>query len=157
MRDVKALIAQERKCADLAAYFGGADGTRDDYDDAMEATDMALAGACATVSGSRQAEAPTKDYGTLLEWARETAGPKSRGINELADAVDDLLSRVPVVPVPVYEYGVKAPVSDKSYDIVPARSEQQARGMLEGARRSKLMRRAPASEWEFVPVGVDKP
>jgi len=65
--------------------------------------------------------------------------------------------RLPVLPVPVYEYGVKAPVSDKSYDIVPARSEQQARGMLEGTRRSKLMRRVPASEWELVPVGVDKP
>ena len=58
------------------------------------------------------------------------------------------------LPVPVYEYGVKAPVSDKSYDIVPARSEQQARGMLEGTRRSKLMRRVPAGDWELVPVGV---
>jgi len=58
------------------------------------------------------------------------------------------------VPVPAYEYGVKAPVSDKSYDIVPARSEQQARGMLEGTRRSKLMRRVPAGDWELVPVGV---
>ena len=86
--------------------------------------------------------APTKDYGTLLEWARETAGPKSSGIHELADAVDDLLSRLPVVsaptettveiggqvmtesqynaaqfpykhvPEPVYEYGVRYGHSD---------------------------------------------
>ena len=58
--------------------------------------------------------APTKDYGTLLEWARETAGPKSSGIHELADAVDDLLSRLPVVPV-----------SDNERKIVPESLESQ--------------------------------
>ena len=116
--------------------------------------------------------APTKDYGTLLEWARETAGPKSSGIHELADAIDDLLSRLPVVPVPVYEYGEKFPsgdifphrsriaaensVDDWNVNAIRLREQANVRASYSG---SHIVRRtagvAPGS-WELVPVNERK-
>ena len=94
MSDVEALIAQERKCADLAAYFGGTNGTRDDYDNAMEATDMALAGACATVS------APVKGGGKLAdliddvieEWQDNQWSDRPKESKPLADTVADAVA-----------------------------------------------------------------
>jgi len=105
--------------------------------------------------------APTKDYGTLLEWARETAGPKSSGIHELADAVDDLLSRLPVVPVPVYEYGVRYDDDGTHARFAGTRAEAESKMSVKFGdrviRRVAQIPAVPASEWELVPVGVDKP
>ena len=108
----------------------------------------------------------TKDYGTLLEWACGTAGPNSHGINELADAVDDLLSRLPVVPVPaeiatlrkarsaVYAEFDGKPVPDNAIGAIDRAG--RAIGKLINALEDVVVPEyEEAAPWEL--VGVDKP
>ena len=128
------------------------------------------------VSDSRQAEAPTgDDRETLHNAIRETVIRWEDCGGNIEHMLKESLSgfRLPVVSVPVYEYGEKFPSGDifphrsriaaensvDDWNVNAIRLREEANGWASYSG-SHIVRRtagvAPGS-WELVPVGVDKP
>ena len=129
------------------------------------------------VSDSRQAEAPTGDDPAQLHNAiRETVIRWEDCGGNIEHMLKESLSgfRLPVVPVPVYEYGYQFHGADRNiyksgwaWDTL-TEAETFGAERIEDEREVHvvndlpdihlvIVRRVPASEWELVPVGVDKP
>ena len=78
-----------------------------------------------------------------------------------ADAVLAAFPDIGVLPVPVYEYGVRYDDDGTHARFAGTRAEAESKMSVKFGdrviRRVAQIPAVPASEWELVPVGVDKP
>ena len=209
MSDVEAMLKERDRIIGKVRSYAAMEGLGE-LGTLQAAVRFALASACATVSDSRQAEAPTGDDALLIEsyarLAQEIPHSTPKSLEEsrydrslmsrLADALSGRVSaptsderetlhnairetviaweeyggniermlkarlygfRPPVVPVPVYEYGVTY-TNTKDAKVLICRSLEEAKRWAdEFEDKGTLVRRTKDGSWELVPVGLDKP
>jgi len=152
MCDVEAMLKERDRIIGKVRSYAAMEGLGE-LGTLQAAVLFALVSVCATVSDSQQAEAPTGDDPAQLHNAiRETVIAWEYYGGNIERMLKARLSgfRIPVVPVPVYEYGWAGDA--KARDWYATREEAE-----EFMGDPKRFRRVKAGEWELVPVGVDKP
>ena len=164
MSDVEAMLKERDRIIGKVRSYAAMEGLGE-LGTLQAAVRFALASACATVSDSRQAEAPTGDERETLHNAiRETVIRWEDCGGNIEHMLKESLSgfRLPVVPVPVYEYKLFNPkkstknILTHGAHLISDNREHVETQHRRGHPAIQFVRRVKAGSWELVPVNERK-